>query len=192
MLIALLSFRPIKNIMNLTISNQANTYLNLSTLSKLIVDVTYIYVWFKKMTFNKTNKKLKKYVYFVYFELQLICFIKPTPIHKHNLWNKFSPLRHYHFIFFWIIKIKEMILNIIHSEPKNFLLELSVKAIICALLYTVCIRWNTLWITSEDEILEQFNWSGWLFNFKSIMGIDSEPHGISTVLPPRCLSLTHR
>lgn len=52
--------------------------------------------------------------------------------------------------------------------------------------------WNTLWITSEDEILEQFNWSGWLFNFKSIMGIDSEPHGISTVLPPRCLSLTHR
>lgn len=96
------------------------------------------------------------------------------------------------FFFFWIIKIKEMILNIIHSEPKNFLLDLSVKAINCALLYTVCIRWNTLWITSEDEILEQFNWSGWLFNFKSIMGIDSEPHWISTVLPPRCLSLTHR
>lgn len=145
------------------------------------------------MTLNKTNKKLKKDVYFVYFELQLICFIKPTPIHKHNLRNKFSPLRHYHFIFFfWIIKIKEMILNIIHSEPKNFLLELSVQAINCALLYTVCIWQNTLWITSEDEILEQFNWSGWLFNFKSIMGIDSEPHGISTVLPPRCLSLTHR
>lgn len=100
MVIALLSFRPIKNIMNLTISNQANTYFNLSTPSKLIVDVTYIYEWFKKMTLNKTNKKLKKYVYFEYFELQLICFIKPTPIHKHNLWNKFSPLWHYHFLFF--------------------------------------------------------------------------------------------
>lgn len=157
------------------------------------MNVTYIYEWLKKNDSQQTNKKLKKYVYFVYFELQLICFIKPTPIHKHNHWNKFSPLRHYHFIlFFWIIKIKEMILNIIHSEPKNFLLELSVQAINCALLYTVCIWRNTLWITSEDEILEQFNWSGWLFNFKSIMGIDSEPHGISTVLPPRCLSLTHR
>lgn len=42
MVIALLSFRPIKNIMNLTISNQANTYFNLSNPSKLIVDVTYI------------------------------------------------------------------------------------------------------------------------------------------------------
>lgn len=45
--IALLSF-TLKNIMNLTISNQANTYFNLSTLSKLIVDVTYIYMGSKK------------------------------------------------------------------------------------------------------------------------------------------------
>lgn len=56
MVIALLSFRPIKNIMNLTISNQANTYFNLSTPSKLIVNVTYIYVWLKKMTLNKQTK----------------------------------------------------------------------------------------------------------------------------------------
>lgn len=85
MVIALLSFRPIKNIMNLTISNQANTYFNSSTPSKLILDVTYIYEWLKKNDSQQTNKMLKKYVYFVYFELQLICFIKPTPIHKHNL-----------------------------------------------------------------------------------------------------------
>lgn len=52
--------------MNLTISNQANTYFNLSTPSKLIVNVTYIYVWFKKMTFNNTNKKLKKCVLCVF------------------------------------------------------------------------------------------------------------------------------
>lgn len=42
--IALLSFRPFKNIMNLIISNQANTYFNLSNPSKLIVDVTYIFM----------------------------------------------------------------------------------------------------------------------------------------------------
>lgn len=53
--IALLSF-TLKNIMNLTISNQANTYFNLSTPSKLIVNVTYIYVWSKKMTLNKQTK----------------------------------------------------------------------------------------------------------------------------------------
>lgn len=53
--IALLSF-TLKNIMNLTISNQANTYFNLSTPSKLIVNVTYIYVWLKKMTLNKQTK----------------------------------------------------------------------------------------------------------------------------------------
>lgn len=79
--IALLSF-TLKNIMNLTISNQANTYFNLSTPSKLIVNVTYIYVWLKKNDSQQTNKKLKKYVYFVYFELQLICFI--TPIHQYT------------------------------------------------------------------------------------------------------------
>lgn len=46
LVIALLLFRPIENIMNLTISNQANTYFNLLNPSKLIVDVTYIYVCF--------------------------------------------------------------------------------------------------------------------------------------------------
>lgn len=72
--------------MNLTISNQANTYFNLSNPSKLIVDVTIVGVSIKRMTLNKTNKKLKRDVY---FEFQFICFIKPTPIHNHNFETNF-------------------------------------------------------------------------------------------------------
>lgn len=85
-----------------------------------------------------------------------------------------------------------MILNIIYFEFKNFFLELLVKVINCVLFYIVCIRWNILWIILEDEILERFNWFGWFFNFKSIMGIDLEFYGILIVSFFRCLSLIYR
>lgn len=52
--------------MNLTISNPANRYFNLSNPTKLIADAIYVFQKKKRLS---TNKKLKKDVYFVHFEL---------------------------------------------------------------------------------------------------------------------------